>query len=225
MRPPVARIAALPGGDDAARPLDDRDQRAGCRTASGRPRPRGRSGRARAGSNCSSRRRSACRRTARLRASKRRCSSSVVKKSVLVVASSASPRDGASTRAHRSWSCRHGGRRLRVSPLQKRSPVKGWSIRPSSGAPPRVEPDQRAPERQAEDEGAGAVDRIDHPAIVGIARGARRTPRRGCRGPGRRRQAHPGWRASASPVGGGDRIEQIASFMVNGAALSGNAAI
>ena len=43
------------------------------------------------------------------------------------------------------------------------------------------QPDQRAPKRQAEDEGAGAVDRIDDPAILGVAAQSRRTPRRGCR--------------------------------------------
>ena len=74
--------------------------------------------------------------------------------------------------------------------------------------------DQCSPQREAEDEGTGAVDRIDHPAIVGIAPGraellandavtrtgvCQRFPNRGLR----------------CTVGRGDRIEKIASFMVN----------
>ena len=77
--------------------------------------------------------------------------------------------------------------------------------------------DESAPKRLADDEGAGAVDRIDDPAILGVA--AHRAELladyavRGmelCEGlPDR---------YFRTAVGDGHRIEQIASFMVNRAA-------
>ena len=79
------------------------------------------------------------------------------------------------------------------------------------------EADKGAPQRLADDEGAGAVDRIDDPAIVGL-------------GPARAelladdavRRVGLGDRLSdggfGGDVGGSDRVEQGAAFMVNGEA-------
>ena len=79
------------------------------------------------------------------------------------------------------------------------------------------EADQGAPERLADDEGAGAVDRIDDPAIVGL-------------GPARAelladdamRRVGVGDRLSDGGLGGnvrgGDGIEQGAALVVNGEA-------
>ena len=79
------------------------------------------------------------------------------------------------------------------------------------------EADQGAPERLADDEGAGAVDRIDDPAIVGL-------------GPARAelladdavRRMGVGDRVSDGGLGsnvcGSDGIEQGAALMVNGEA-------
>ncbi len=47
--------------------------------------------------------------------------------------------------------------------------------------------DQRAPHRQAGDEGAGAVDRIEHPDEFRVRRARCQIPRRRCRGPGKSR--------------------------------------
>jgi hypothetical protein len=66
----------------------------------------------------------------------------------------------------------------------------------------------------ADDEGAGAVDRIDDPAIVGVSRGRSEllpddaVGRVGC---GKRRPDD----GLGSEVGGGDRIEQGAAFVLN----------
>ena len=54
---------------------------------------------------------------------------------------------------------------------------------PSSSA------DQRAEQRPAGDEGAGAVDRVEHPAQPRLRPVQRRTPRRGCRARGSARDS------------------------------------
>ena len=45
--------------------------------------------------------------------------------------------------------------------------MKGWAIIPSTGSLGE-KADQRAPYRQAGDEGAGAVDRVEHPDVFGV---------------------------------------------------------
>ena len=77
--------------------------------------------------------------------------------------------------------------------------------------------DEGPPQRLADDEGAGAVDRIDDPAIVGVAaKRAELLPDNAMRGM-QLCQPLPD-RHFCTAVGGGHRIEQIASFMVNRAA-------
>ncbi len=79
------------------------------------------------------------------------------------------------------------------------------------------QPDKGAPKRQAENEGAGAVDRVDDPAIFGVApEGAEFFANDAV---GRVGLGNSGTdRCFGGTVGRGHRIEDIASFMVNGTA-------
>ncbi len=74
--------------------------------------------------------------------------------------------------------------------------------------------DQGAPERQAEDEGAGAVDRVDDPAIVRVRPdGAELLAKDAVGGIGLGQSLPDGGFSAA--VGRGDRVEGSASFVVN----------
>ena len=76
------------------------------------------------------------------------------------------------------------------------------------------EPDQRAPDRQSDDEGAGPVDRIDHPAIFSVRiERAELFSQNSVVGIGFREPRAD--RGLSVAVGDRDGIEEIASFMVN----------
>src|SRR6476659_136577 len=75
-------------------------------------------------------------------------------------------------------------------------------------------PDQRPPQGLADDEGSGPVDRIDDPAIVGVGRGrSELLPDNAMGRVGRGERIPDG--GLGGEVGGGDRIEQGAAFVVN----------
>ena len=120
----VARIAALPSGDDAAGPLDDRDQGNDVEGLE-------------AGLDHEvdmAHRQQAVIVAIAAEAPQAHGAAQGGEALVLVFGGedsrcwwwrAAPRRDRRSARAHGLGRCRHGGRRLRVSPLQKRSPVKG----------------------------------------------------------------------------------------------------
>ena len=76
--------------------------------------------------------------------------------------------------------------------------MPGWSIRPSTGPAAVQQADQGAEERPPGDEGAGAVDRVEHPEPLGLRPARRRTPRPGCRGRGSARGSSPRIACSAA---------------------------
>src|SRR5512144_610490 len=76
------------------------------------------------------------------------------------------------------------------------------------------EPDQRSPQRLADDEGAGAVDRIDDPAIVGVERGRSELLTDNAVGRVGGGECIPNG-GLGGKVGGGDWIEQGAAFVLN----------
>ncbi len=123
------------------------------------------------------------------------------------------------------WSRRHGGRTTSVSPLQKRSRVKGWSIRPSSGEPARVSPisvpQSGRPRMKAR---VPSIGSMIQQYSASVASGAELLSQDAVRRVGLR-QVPPGWRFRRRGRPCRDRIEEIASFMVNWRHLSGNAAI
>ena len=103
----------------------------------------------------------------------------------------------------------------RLTLAAKEALANEWLIHETKqGLAASLEPDQSSPERLADDKGARAVDRIDDPTIIGISAqravlltdDAVRGIDLGERFPDR----HFG-----GAVGGRNRIEEIASFMVN----------
>ena len=184
MRPPVRRGLALPGGDAPAGAFDDRHQ--GHHVVGLQPglddqvdeaaRP--------AGNRHSNPRRSGSCAPGALRRWKASCSPGAENMSGCVVVSTASARRGAGPCLERPGAPPRVELRALPPAPQKRSPVKGWFIRPSDGLAAVQQADQRAPKRRADDEGARAVDRVDHPIEAALRPRPARTPRRRCHAAG-----------------------------------------